>query len=80
MKILQDYEAYYEIKRREMTLEGVLVWKVVNWSKSLGKIVLELNRLGHYFKDDLLALIVYFNFLISLDISVSLWLLRSTTI
>ena len=80
MKILQDYEAYYEIKRRERTLEGVLVWKVVNWSKSLGKIVLELNRLGHYFKDDLLALIVYFNFLISLDISVSLWLLRSTTI
>ena len=80
MKILQDYEAYYEIKRRERMLEGVLVWKVVNWSKSLGKIVLELNRLGHYFKDDLLALIVYFNFLISLDISVSLWLLRSTTI
>ena len=57
-----------------------MFWKLINWSKTLGVIINETHRLCRYFKNDLLSLSVYINYLICLDISVKHLLFRTTMI
>ena len=70
LKIVEDFEVYGLIVSSKKEYEGVVIWKLINWSKALGSIVMEVHRLGRYFKDDMLSLSVYMNYLISTDIAV----------
>jgi len=76
LKIVEDFEVYGFIKSNKKEYESVLIWKLINWSKALGSIVMEVHRLGRYFKDDMLSLSVYMNYLISMDIAVLYFLFR----
>ena len=71
MKVVDDFDTFWKIKH-SAEIEKVLIWKMVNWSKLLGKIILQVNRLGLYFKEDMLSLSIYLNYLISMDISVNI--------
>ena len=80
MKVIQDHPTYSNIMRKKVPKECAEVrWKMINWSKILGKIILELHRISRYYKSELMGFLVFMTYIISRDISVNIHSYRSTT-
>ena len=82
MKITQDHTVYSYILYKEIdkSVWEQLKWKIHNLMKILGKLVLELNRLGKYYKEDIMGSWVLLYFIMSTDIAVLPRLFRLTII
>lgn len=68
-RVIQDRESYSLVLHPTAPCCPSLQWKVINLSKHLGGIVMELNRICRYFRKDLLGIYSHFAFLITLDVS-----------
>lgn len=79
LKITQESEAYTSLSNSKRKSRSPLLWKAINWSRILCDIIIELNRLGRYFRDDLTGVWVFMAFLISADITVTPSPRRSTS-
>lgn len=69
LKIIQDSELFAIVKKTKKS-EQSINWKIINWSIGLGDILIQLNRLGRYFKQDLMGVWVFVSYMISVDMSV----------
>lgn len=65
------------VRNHQKATEDSTLWKWVNSSRSLGEIVMELNRLGRYFREDLTGIWVFSAYLMSLDLAIYYDRLRS---
>lgn len=80
LKILQDNAVYCSLVRnQQQTSPHEVDWKVINWGRTLSDVVLQLSRLSRYFKADMLGVLVYLAYLLSVDLSVRPLPPRSTT-
>jgi hypothetical protein len=68
-RVIQDRESYSLALQKTSPFCPSLQWKVINLSKHLGGLVMELNRICRYFRRDLLGIYSHFAFLITLDAS-----------
>lgn len=69
LKLSQDYQAYNLILCRSIPPEAweAFKWKMFNYMTHLGKIVVELNRLAKYYREELLGTWLLLSYCISKD-------------